>query len=156
MLSMILQRTTHSSHESAELMHEVWEQIHADPRRTNKPVVCLFYGNLGAGKTACVKALAHELGIDDIVSPAFVVYYEYVLKNRPYQAMYHFDLYRIADAHEFDYLGMKDILVPGHFVAIEWSEKSGPVSELLSRAFVVTIRIEHGTHDNRHFTVEFP
>ncbi len=146
--------TTHSYAETQDVMNSVWDSVMSEPDIAQKPVVFMFYGNLGAGKTACVQALAHRLGVEDVVSPAFVIYYEYILHNMPFKALYHFDLYRITEENEFDYLGLRDILVSGNVVAIEWSEKSTPMKEMLRDARIIRISIQHGGGDTRHMSIE--
>lgn len=146
--------TTHSYTETQDVLNALWDSVLSEPHIAQKPVVFMFYGNLGVGKTACVQALAQRLGIEDIVSPAFVIYYEYILKNMPFKALYHFDLYRITEENEFDYLGLRDILVSGNVVAIEWSEKSAPMTELLNNARIIRITIQHGGGDTRHMSIE--
>ena len=51
-----------------------------------------LYGEIGAGKTAFVKEVAKEIGIEEkVTSPTFVILNEYHGGKLP---MYHFDLYR--------------------------------------------------------------
>ena len=54
-----------------------------------------LYGEIGAGKTAFVKELAKEIGIEEkVTSPTFVILNEYHGGKLP---MYHFDLYRLEN-----------------------------------------------------------
>lgn len=54
-----------------------------------------LYGEIGAGKTAFVKEVAKEIGIEETVtSPTFVILKEYHGGKLP---MYHFDLYRLEN-----------------------------------------------------------
>ena len=60
------------------------------------------YGEIGAGKTAFVKEVAKEIGIEEkVTSPTFVILNEYHGGKLP---MYHFDLYRLENE------GVKTIL----------------------------------------------
>ncbi|MGD1939654.1 MAG: tRNA (adenosine(37)-N6)-threonylcarbamoyltransferase complex ATPase subunit type 1 TsaE [Cyanophyceae cyanobacterium] len=86
--------------------------------------VILLSGDLGAGKTTLVKAIAEGLGISDPVnSPTFVLVNEYFDGRSP---LYHFDLYRLEPAGvagvdpEMYWEGME--VEPG-IVAIEWAER---------------------------------
>lgn len=61
-----------------------------------------LYGEIGAGKTAFVKKVAKEIGIEEkVTSPTFVILNEYHGGKLP---MYHFDLYRLENE------GVKTIL----------------------------------------------
>ena len=54
-----------------------------------------LYGEIGAGKTACVKEVASAIGITErVTSPSFVILNEYHSANIP---VYHFDLYRLEN-----------------------------------------------------------
>ena len=54
-----------------------------------------LYGEIGAGKTAFVKEVAKEIGIEEkVTSPTFVILNEYHGGKLP---MYHFDLYRLEN-----------------------------------------------------------
>ncbi len=84
----------------------------------------LLSGDLGAGKTTLVKAIAQGLGIGDPVnSPTFVLVNEYFSGRSP---LYHFDLYRLEPAGvagvdpEMYWEGLE--VEPG-IVAIEWAER---------------------------------
>ena len=70
-------------------------------KNNNKPLIFIIEGELGVGKTIFVKGIGQSLGINNIVSPTFVIYYEY--KN-----FYHFDLYQIEDKEEFGYLEIEN------------------------------------------------
>ena len=77
-------------------------------------------GDLGAGKTALVKAFTKHLAIEDEVSsPTFSLVNEY--GNPP--CVYHFDLYRLATLQDILQIGFEDYLDSGHYCFIEWPEK---------------------------------
>ena len=80
--------------------------------------ICLE-GNLGAGKTTLVKAIAESMGFlaSDIVSPTFTIMntYEGLLD------LYHFDLYRLRDISELEMIGFYDYYDADGVVLVEWS-----------------------------------
>jgi tRNA threonylcarbamoyladenosine biosynthesis protein TsaE len=79
-------------------------------------------GPLGAGKTTTIKALLRSCGVTDTVtSPTFTYINAY--KNGQGEAFYHFDLYRIGSAQEFQEQGFDEYLYQDNSWAfIEWPE----------------------------------
>jgi tRNA threonylcarbamoyladenosine biosynthesis protein TsaE len=88
----------------------------------NPEKVILFHGQMGAGKTTFIKALAKELGVTDATSsPTFSLVNEYKTANG--QPLYHFDVYRLKSESEALDFGIEDYLYSGNWCFIEWSEK---------------------------------
>ena len=83
--------------------------------------VMSLIGDLGAGKTECVKGLALGLGIDDQVSsPTFTVLHEYRGGRFP---LFHIDFYRLRVERELDEIGFDEYLIEGGVCAIEWGDR---------------------------------
>lgn len=91
-------------------------------------VVLALTGELGAGKTAFVKAIAKHLGIEEhVTSPTFVIMKTYNVQptaHSGFKTLTHIDAYRLEGAHELDVLGWKELLAdPDALITIEWPEK---------------------------------
>ena len=86
------------------------------------PSIICFYGNLAAGKTTFIKGLiAGSVGIsaDLVSSPTFVLFNSY----EGCKPVYHFDLYRLQNHHEFFELGFDEYWYMPGICCIEWSER---------------------------------
>lgn len=84
--------------------------------------VVAMEGEMGAGKTTFISAVAKALGSrDKISSPTFSLINEYVI---PGGVMYHLDLYRLKDEKEAIDAGVEDCIYSGQLCMVEWPGKS--------------------------------
>lgn len=81
-------------------------------------IYCLS-GDLGVGKTVFTRGFARGLDIDDdITSPTFTLINEYYGRL----PMYHFDVYRVGDSEEMEYIGCDEYFFGDGVCLIEWAE----------------------------------
>jgi len=109
--------------------------------------VVILRGDLAAGKTTLVKAIAKKMGCDDdVTSPTFSLQQCYAGK------IFHYDIYNHGLEH-FISLGMLEELEKEGLHFIEWGDEK--LVELLTSAGIetMTIDIEKSSNETREYTL---
>jgi len=88
--------------------------------------VVFFHGDLGAGKTFFCRHILHTMGYKGkVLSPTYSLVHEYDCidqrQGQPISA-YHFDLYRLADPEELEFIGARDYFSPRSLCLVEWPD----------------------------------
>ena len=121
--------------------------------QTNK--ITLLYGQMGAGKTALMRAICKELACSsEVSSPTFSLINEYIPNNKKYaiHGIYHMDLYRLNSLDEALNIAIEDHLWSGKHCFIEWPQLILP---LLQKGEFQEIFIETLENNQRSYTLKF-
>lgn len=111
--------------------------------------IWVFQGDMGAGKTTLIKAIAKEFGIEGLVSsPSFSIVNEY--QNQEGEVFYHFDFYRIEVQEEVVDIGIDEYFYSGNYCWIEWAEK---IPDYLPEEFYL-IQISIGEDEVREISIK--
>lgn len=113
--------------------------------------VYAFQGEMGAGKTTFIAALAQALGVDpeDANSPSFAIINEYRSQTTA-ELIYHFDLYRLETIDEALEIGIEDYFDSGALCLLEWPERIEP----LLPDDTVVVRIAVNPDQSRTLTID--
>lgn len=86
--------------------------------------VVLLRGEMGAGKTTFIKAIACGLGVaSETASPTYALVHRYEASRGP---VFHIDCYRLESSEEARDLDWEGLVTDGDVLLIEWPDRAGP------------------------------
>jgi tRNA threonylcarbamoyladenosine biosynthesis protein TsaE len=102
-----------------------------------------FEGDLGAGKTTFIKAIARGLGVaGSASSPTYALVHHYHARRGP---VFHLDCFRLRTPEEAADLDWEGLLRDGDAILVEWPERAGAWLPSPTRRF----RLHHVTDPDR-------
>ena len=120
---MKITKITNNSLETILFGEEIAKKILKN-KQNKKAQVLALCGDLGAGKTTFLQGFAKGLGIKErVLSPTFVIFKKFKIKDSSFNLFYHVDCYRLKDSKDLLSLGFEEFSSNSkNIIAIEWSE----------------------------------
>ncbi|MBI3620357.1 threonylcarbamoyl-AMP synthase [Candidatus Roizmanbacteria bacterium] len=137
--------------ETKKIARYIFRKISHDQQT---PLVFILKGEMGVGKTVFAKGIGELFAIRKIISPTYVMYYEYDLPGK--KKFVHADLYNLEDPSEFRQLQFERYLVPGNILLFEWGERARAIAAGLKKsAKIIMVEMKYCRENEREITIGY-
>lgn len=108
--------TSEAAQQFAQAIAQYWQAT------SGKPLMIYLKGDLGAGKSFFSRAfIQYFLPGQKVKSPTYTLVETYHCEAFE---VHHFDLYRLCEPEELEYLGIRDLLHHASIALVEWPSKA--------------------------------
>ncbi|VAW48410.1 tRNA threonylcarbamoyladenosine biosynthesis protein TsaE [hydrothermal vent metagenome] len=104
-----------------KLFAQIMAQSYYKNMTEQRNLIVYLQGDLGAGKSFFSRAfIQFFLPLQKVKSPTYTIVESYSTEA---MIIHHFDLYRLSDPEELEYLAIRDLLTEPFVALVEWPQK---------------------------------